>query len=143
MHLWELAPNSLYSVMAIVFVSNRKLDIALKIALAFVALSVAMIPAIHFSLIRSDAFIAAKSFLQDSHQVKSQFGLLRSIELSWSGESSVTESGNGGHSILSMEIVGSVDSGIAQVNLEKTLGAWNVTKASVRSKSNGSTVALK
>jgi hypothetical protein len=112
--------------------------------LATIVIVVAMVVALsaHISTAKSEAFIAAESFLRSSNEVNRLIGSVKEVSLSNTGESFINETGNDGQAKLSLAIVGANESADAEINLARKLRVWHVASANIRVRKEPTVVSL-
>ena len=112
--------------------SSKGMRRAYIIAIVIVVVALGVAISAHISMAKSDAFIAAESFLRSSNEMERLVGSVREISISNVGESFINETGNDGRAKLSLTISGELASADAEVNLTSKLRVWRVTSADIR-----------
>ena len=89
--------------------------------------SAALVVAVHYLIEKSEAFKVASAFLRGNPEVIRLAGPIRDTSLSWGG-GSIEVSGGSGRASLTVNLLGSVASPQAYVELTKR-GVWEVSFA--------------
>ena len=108
-------------------------------ALYAVVLALVMFPSIYVWVSNSEPFDRANEYLRANPQIHSVIGEVTKTRLSFSGFS-VSYGGSSGKADLQIVVSGERGGGLAAVELEKVLGAWNVVGARFRTEGSNSPV---
>ena len=111
----------------------------IRFALYAVILALVMYPVAYLWVSNSEPYDRAEAYLRTNSQVRSLIGQVTKTRLAFSGFS-VSFSGSSGWAELEIVVSGDRRGGLAAVELEKVLGAWDVVGAHFRAEEANSPV---